>query len=205
MFPNHQLARRIVTLSLRANELSNAILLSKEHVAHVRAEKLKALRNEKLIQQNKLKEQKKHYETIVQRHQGFIEQLLKDKSELCDKIANLSRRFDSQNQAWEHKVVTEVARAKETVLAGEKIRREKWVRENTKKIKVKFECFFHSFEISIIFIFNVQSLHRRFSIFSIQTNDKFLIPFFNIYIILILFQVVVSYYHSKLLFQVEFY
>lgn len=77
MFPNHQLARRIVTLSLRCNELSNAILLSKEHVSHVRAEKQKAIRLEKQNTQNRLKEQKKHYEEIVQRHQGFIEQVVK--------------------------------------------------------------------------------------------------------------------------------
>ena len=51
-------------------------------------------------------------------------------------MANLTRRLDSQNQAWEHKIETELARTKEITMAGEKIRREKWVRENTKKIKV---------------------------------------------------------------------
>lgn len=157
MLPNHQLARRIVNLSLRSNELSNAIQLSKEHISFVRQEKQKAIRIEKQTTQNKLKEQKKHYESIVQRHQGFIEQvknhnfiislkcinffcfvkkLLKDKSGLCDKVTNITRRIDSQNQAWEHKLQTEVSRMKETVLAGEKIKREKWVRDNTKKIKV---------------------------------------------------------------------
>lgn len=63
-------------------------------------------------------------------------QLLKDKGSLCEKVAALTRRLESQNQAWEHKLETEVARVKETTLAGEKIRRERWVRENTKKIKV---------------------------------------------------------------------
>lgn len=61
---------------------------------------------------------------------------MKDKSGLCDKVTNITRRIDSQNQAWEHKLQTEVSRMKETVLAGEKIKREKWVRDNTKKIKV---------------------------------------------------------------------
>lgn len=132
---NHQLARRIIKLSLRASELSNAIQLSKEHVSNVRADKLKTIRMEKQNSQSRIKEQKKHYEDIVARHQSFIEQLLKDKSGLCDKVTQLTRRIDSQNQAWEHRLNTEVDRAKETVAAGEKIRREKWVRENTKKIK----------------------------------------------------------------------
>lgn len=135
MLPNHQLARRIVKLSLRANELSNAIQLSKEHVSNVRNDKAKTLRLEKLNGQGRLKEQKKHYEEIVARHQTFIEQLIKDKATLCEKVSQITRRLDSQNQAWEHRLKAEVERAKEQALAGEKIRREKWVRDNTKKIK----------------------------------------------------------------------
>lgn len=75
MLPNYQLARRVVALSLRANELSNAIQLSKEHVTTVRNEKQKTIRMEKQTAQQRLKEQKKHYESIIGRHQGFIEQV----------------------------------------------------------------------------------------------------------------------------------
>lgn len=62
--------------------------------------------------------------------------MLKDKAELCEKVSAMARRMESQNQAWEHKLETEIQRTKETTMAGEKIRRERWVRENTKKIKV---------------------------------------------------------------------
>ncbi|KAM7343644.1 centrosomal protein dilatory [Cochliomyia hominivorax] len=135
MLPNHQLARRVIALSLRANELANAVHLAKEHVMKVRTEKQKSIRSEKTNANNRMKEQKKHYEAIVKRHQGFIEQLLKDKGSLCEKVAALTRRLESQNQAWEHKLETEITRVKENTMAGEKIRRERWVRENTKKIK----------------------------------------------------------------------
>ncbi|KAH8345493.1 hypothetical protein KR084_005222, partial [Drosophila pseudotakahashii] len=135
MLPNHQLARRVIALSLRANELANAIHMSKEHVFQLRGEKQKSLRAEKSTGAAKLRDQKKHYEEVVTRHQGFIEQLLKDKGSLCEKVAALTRRLESQNQAWEHRLETELARTKETTMAGEKIRRERWVRENTKKIK----------------------------------------------------------------------
>lgn len=137
MLPNHQLARRVIALSLRANELANAVHLAKEHVMKVRTEKQKSIRSEKSNANNRMKEQKKHYEAIVKRHQGFIEQLLKDKGSLCEKVAALTRRLESQNQAWEHKLETEITRVKENTMAGEKIRRERWVRENTKKIKVR--------------------------------------------------------------------
>ncbi|XP_055625318.1 centrosomal protein of 131 kDa isoform X2 [Toxorhynchites rutilus septentrionalis] len=133
--PIHQLARRVIKLSLRANELSNAMHLSKDHLSNVKADKMKAVRAEKVVFQNKLKEQKKHYEDIIGRHQEFIDQLIKDKSGLCDKVTQLTRRIESQNQSWEHRLKTELDKAKDTALAGEKIRREKWVRENTKKIK----------------------------------------------------------------------
>lgn len=54
----------------------------------------------------------------------------------------MTRRIESQNQAWQHKLETESARIKETAVAAEKIRRERWVRENTKKIKViVLNCF----------------------------------------------------------------
>ncbi|EDW10659.1 centrosomal protein of 131 kDa isoform X1 [Drosophila mojavensis] len=135
MLPNHQLARRVIALSLRANELANAIHMSKEHVIQLRSEKQKSIRAEKSNSATKMRDQKKHYEEVVTRHQGFIEQLLKDKGALCEKVAALTRRLESQNQAWEHRLETELARTKETTLAGEKIRRERWVRENTKKIK----------------------------------------------------------------------
>ncbi|XP_058067351.1 centrosomal protein of 131 kDa [Anopheles bellator] len=133
--PPHQLARRVIKLSLRANELSNAMQLSKDHIASVKADKVKAIRTEKCALQGKLKEQKKHYEDIIGRHQEFIDQLIKDKSGLCEKVTQLTRRLDSQNQSWEHRLKTELERARDTALAAEKIRREKWVRENTKKIK----------------------------------------------------------------------
>lgn len=68
-------------------------------------------------------------------------QLLKDKALLCEKVSALTRRIESQAQASEHKLQTEIARIKENAMAGEKIRRERWVRENTKKIKVRSKAF----------------------------------------------------------------
>lgn len=70
-------------------------------------------------------------------HTSFLlVQLLKDKASLCEKVAAVQRRLESQSIAAEHKLQNEIQRIKETALAAEKIRRERWVRENTKKIKV---------------------------------------------------------------------
>lgn len=74
---------------------------------------------------------------------------------MCEKVATLTRRIESQNQAWEHRLETELTRAKETAIAGEKIRREKWIRDNTKKIKVFIVRLF-----SLLF-FNVDLTNRE--------------------------------------------
>lgn len=75
MYPSEQLARKVVSLSLRANELTNAIHMSKEHMDKLKSANQKLLRAEKQVTQTRLKEQKNHYETVVARHQEFIEQV----------------------------------------------------------------------------------------------------------------------------------
>lgn len=75
LLSSEQLARRVISLYLRVNELSNAIQLSKEHMEKLRNENQKVVRNEKQASQARLKEQKTQYESIVARHQGFIEQV----------------------------------------------------------------------------------------------------------------------------------
>lgn len=72
---SEQLARKVIGLSLRTNELANAIQLSKEHMDKIRSDNQKTIRMEKQMAQTRLKEQKNHYETIVTRHQEFIEQV----------------------------------------------------------------------------------------------------------------------------------
>lgn len=75
LLSNDQLARKVVNLSLRANELTNAIQLSKEHVEKIRMDNQKLIRTEKQMSQNRMREQKSHYEAVVARHQEFIEQV----------------------------------------------------------------------------------------------------------------------------------
>lgn len=76
MYPSEQLARKVISLSLRANELTNAIHMSKEHMDKLKLTNQKMLRAEKQESQTRLKEQKNHYETVVARHQEFIEQVI---------------------------------------------------------------------------------------------------------------------------------
>lgn len=79
MFSNEQLARKVINLTLRANELTNAIHMSKEHMEKLKNNNQKLIRGEKQMSQTRLKEQKNHDETVVARHQEFIEQVFHTK------------------------------------------------------------------------------------------------------------------------------
>ncbi|XP_036427893.1 centrosomal protein of 131 kDa isoform X1 [Colossoma macropomum] len=96
--------------------------------------------------------QKQQYEATIQRHLAFIDQLIDDKkalSERCEGVVAELKQVDqkytkkiSQMQE-QHELVwqilgplcEEIKKLKELMSASEKIRREKWIDEKTKKIK----------------------------------------------------------------------
>ncbi|KAI4887013.1 hypothetical protein NFI96_027450 [Prochilodus magdalenae] len=96
--------------------------------------------------------QKQQYEATIQRHLAFIDQLIDDKkalSERCEGVVAELKQVDqkytkkiSQMQE-QHELVwqilgplcEEIKKLKELMSATEKIRREKWIDEKTKKIK----------------------------------------------------------------------
>ncbi|KAF4012810.1 hypothetical protein G4228_003197 [Cervus hanglu yarkandensis] len=89
-----------------------------------------------------LRQQKEHYEATIQRHLSFIDQLIEDKKALGEKcealVAELKlgdqRRKDREAQLQEQHEL-EIKKLKELMSATEKVRREKWINEKTRKIK----------------------------------------------------------------------
>ncbi|XP_033630551.1 centrosomal protein of 131 kDa-like [Asterias rubens] len=86
--------------------------------------------------------QKEEYENTVKRHLSFIDQLIDDKKSLSEKYDTVVRDLKQVDKKYSTKIKTmedthnsELQKVKDVQAAAEKIRREKWIDEKTKKIK----------------------------------------------------------------------
>ncbi|XP_066188379.1 centrosomal protein of 131 kDa isoform X3 [Sylvia atricapilla] len=101
---------------------------------------------------HQLRLQREQYEAAIQRHLAFIDQLLDDKkvlSEKCEAVVAELKQVDHKygqkitQMQEQHELVwrtlgpfcEEIKKLKELMSATEKVRREKWIEEKTKKIK----------------------------------------------------------------------
>ncbi|XP_029311356.1 centrosomal protein of 131 kDa isoform X2 [Cottoperca gobio] len=86
--------------------------------------------------------QKEQYEATIQRHLAFIDQLINDKKTLSERCEGVVGELKQVDQKYTKKITQmqeqhemEIKKLKELMSATEKIRREKWIDEKTKKIK----------------------------------------------------------------------
>ncbi|XP_026770568.3 centrosomal protein of 131 kDa isoform X2 [Pangasianodon hypophthalmus] len=86
--------------------------------------------------------QKQQYEATIQRHLAFIDQLIDDKKALSERCEGVVAELKQVDQKYTKKInqmqeqhELEIKKLKELMSATEKIRREKWIDEKTKKIK----------------------------------------------------------------------
>ncbi|XP_033963539.1 centrosomal protein of 131 kDa isoform X1 [Pseudochaenichthys georgianus] len=127
------------------NMLQTALAQQRElTVRHVKETEKELNRNLQL--------QKEQYEATIERHLTFIDQLINDKkslSERCEGVVGELKQVDQKytkkiaQMQEQHEMVwqilgplcEEIKKLKELMSATEKIRREKWIDEKTKKIK----------------------------------------------------------------------
>lgn len=86
--------------------------------------------------------QKEQYEATIQRHLTFIDQLIDDKKALSERCEEVVGELKQVDQKYTKKIAQmqeqhelEIKKLKELMSATEKVRREKWINEKTKKIK----------------------------------------------------------------------
>ncbi|XP_053939315.1 centrosomal protein of 131 kDa isoform X3 [Cuculus canorus] len=142
----------IMRLKLEVEEKKRTISLLQTALAQQRELTVRHVKQTEEELGHQLKLQREQYEAAIQRHLAFIDQLINDKkvlSEKCEAVVAELKQVDqkygkkiSQMQE-QHELVwrtlgpfcEEIKKLKELMSATEKIRREKWIDEKTKKIK----------------------------------------------------------------------
>ncbi|XP_016061805.1 PREDICTED: centrosomal protein of 131 kDa-like [Miniopterus natalensis] len=129
-------------LKLEVEERKHAMVLLQRALAQQRDLTVRRVKETEKELGRQLRQQREHYEATVQRHLSFIDQLIEDKKTLGEKceavVAELKqgdqRRKESEAQMRaQHEL--EIKKLRELMSATEKVRREQWMSEKTRKIK----------------------------------------------------------------------
>nr|XP_045015151.1 centrosomal protein of 131 kDa isoform X2 [Jaculus jaculus] len=131
----------MMRLRLEVEEKKQAMVLLQRALAQQRDLTIKRVKETERELSRQLRQQKEHYEATIQRHLSFIDQLIEDKKALGEKCEALVAELkQGDQQSREHMAQMQeqhelIKKLKELMSAAEKVRREKWINEKTKKIK----------------------------------------------------------------------
>ncbi|XP_072795914.1 centrosomal protein of 131 kDa isoform X3 [Vicugna pacos] len=140
--PVSEASTSAMRLQLEVEEKKQAMVLLQRALAQQRDLTVRRVKETEKELGRQLRQQREHYEATIQRHLSFIDQLIEDKKALGEKcealVAELKqgdqRRKDRETQMQEQHEL-EIKKLKELMSATEKVRREKWISEKTRKIK----------------------------------------------------------------------
>lgn len=140
--PAAEASTSVRRLRLEVEEKKQAMVLLQRALAQQRDLTVRRVKETEKELGRQLRQQREHYEATIQRHLSFIDQLIEDKKVLGEKcealVAELKqgdqRRKDREAQMQEQHEL-EIKKLKELMSATEKVRREKWINEKTRKIK----------------------------------------------------------------------
>ncbi|XP_004404558.1 PREDICTED: centrosomal protein of 131 kDa [Odobenus rosmarus divergens] len=132
----------VLRLKLEVEEKKQAVGLLQRALVQQRDLTVRRVKETKKELGRQLRQQRDHYEATIQRHLAFIDQLIEEKKVLADRceaaLAELKqgsdRQKDREAQVQEQHEL-EIKKLKELMSATEKVRREKWINEKTRKIK----------------------------------------------------------------------
>ncbi|NXA55762.1 CP131 protein, partial [Nothocercus julius] len=132
----------IMRLKLEVEEKKRAVSLLQTALAQQRELTVRHVKQTEKELSQQLRLQREQYEAAIQRHLTFIDKLIDDKKVLSEKCEAVVAELKQVDQKYSEKIAQmqeqhelEIKKLKELMSATEKIRREKWMDEKTKKIK----------------------------------------------------------------------
>ncbi|XP_032097272.1 centrosomal protein of 131 kDa isoform X3 [Sapajus apella] len=140
--PGSEVGTSVMRLKLEVEEKKQAMLLLQRALAQQRDLTVRRVKETEKALSRQLQRQREHYEATIQRHLAFIDQLIEDKKILSEKCEAVVAELKQEDQRCSERVAQaqeqhelEIKKLKEIMSATEKVRREKWISEKTKKIK----------------------------------------------------------------------
>ncbi|XP_056405693.1 centrosomal protein of 131 kDa isoform X3 [Hyla sarda] len=142
----------MLKMRLELEEKKKALSLLQTALAQQRELTVRHVKQTEKDMSFQLKQQSEQYEATIQRHLTFIDQLIDDKkalSERCESLVSelkqvdhkysskISQMQEQHDMVWQTlgPLCEEMKKLQELMTATEKVRREKWIDEKTKKIK----------------------------------------------------------------------
>lgn len=132
----------MIRLKLECEEKKRTVAMLQTALMQQRELTVRHMKETEKEMSQRLRVQKEQYESTIQRHLAFIDQLIDDKKGLNEKCESMVNELKQMDQKYMKKIQQmqeqhdlEIKKLKELMSATEKIRREKWIDEKTKKIK----------------------------------------------------------------------
>ncbi|CAF1152176.1 unnamed protein product [Didymodactylos carnosus] len=134
--------QQILKLRMNNEEKQRTVFLLQQRLNQQRELNVRHAKEADREMMHRLQLQKEEYESAIKRHLTFIDQLIDDKkklSERCEKVVNeiklIDKKYSDKIRLLEDNHRIEIQKLKDVHEAAEKLRRERWIDEKTKKIK----------------------------------------------------------------------
>ncbi|XP_066237600.1 centrosomal protein of 131 kDa isoform X2 [Saccopteryx leptura] len=132
----------MMQLKLELEEKKQALVLLQRVLAQQQDLTVRRVKETEKELCQQLCQQREHYEATIQRHLSFINQLIEDKKTLGEKCEALVAKLKQGDQRCKEREAQiqeqhelEIKKLKELMSATEKVGREKWMKEKTRRIK----------------------------------------------------------------------
>ncbi|KAI3384021.1 hypothetical protein SNEBB_002637 [Seison nebaliae] len=137
-----EVASKVLEQKLELDERERKIVMLEKALEQQRSLTVRYAKEAEKEMNHRLELQKNNYEMTIKRHLNFVDQLINDKKELSEKCEKLFMELKQNEKKFETKIKqmtnnhqTELKKLKDVHETAEKMRREKWIEEQTKKIK----------------------------------------------------------------------